>query len=221
MQMKSSPLYGEPMTIEEKSSAVNRINDKYRQIVKAFPEGKNSPEARRMRERMEVAAGENLTKSGFLSRSKSALEALDTNAIYGLEMGESAADLKRSYMEGAKREFDSEKPTKKEIDRYRKQVNKVNDLINKTPDLVSEAVRRYNLHGYKSSPKEWKKAMEAVQKLQNQGADIKNRTAKEVESDFFDDVESVASTIEDNPFTFSKSKKPSIQSPKGRFKADI
>lgn len=152
--------YNFEMTDQQKVSAIKRINERTRQIERKF--GKNSPEYRAARERLEVASGGNLTKGGLLSHGKKQVDALSSQQLYGLLESKTAAELQKGYVEGAKQEFDTDAPSKEEVERYRDLANTVRDLIKEYPDKVSEAVKAYDLHGPQSSASDWAEAMNGV-----------------------------------------------------------
>lgn len=172
--------YNFEMTDQQKVSAIKRINERTRDIERKF--GKNSPEFRAAQERLEVASGGKLTKGGLLSHGKKQVETLSSQQLYGLLESKTAADLRKGYVEGAKQEFDTDEPTKEEVERYRDLANTVRDLIKEYPDKVSDAVKAYGLHGPQSSATDWAEAMNGVISGE-MSQEAKERLAESMEGD--------------------------------------
>lgn len=81
------------MTLEQKRSAIKRINDRRKQIEKTF--GVDSYPARHYREKMDVLSGGNLLPSGNISHGNAALDSMSDEDIEAMLKQETAGEIKR------------------------------------------------------------------------------------------------------------------------------
>ena len=186
------------MTLEEKRSAVKRINDRRKQIEKTF--GVDSYPARHYREKMDVLAGGNLLPSGNISHGNAALDRMSDEAIKSMLKQETAgAIIKKGKRHLAKETgADPEELTKEDLASFYEVIRPLQDMLEDiTPDMSDALFEWRKANGYlKGSGKgqmtyeqindalnQWKELPEDERKRRS-GAEYREEARRNAENEF-------------------------------------
>lgn len=160
---------------KEKKAAINRLNDRLRQIELRF--GEDSAPAKDYRAKMEKLGGEYTLPTGRISKSTKALDSMSMQDIKAMERQKTAGDLMSSWGDyiSEVEKIDKSKISSKDIIDYYENSKKVREGLDALGDYESEAIRRYRNRHHKQKGKltyddlrrattEWNKLDERMQR---------------------------------------------------------
>lgn len=154
---------------KDKKAAINRINDRYRQIVLRF--GEDSAPARDYRAKMEKLGGDNMTESGYISKGKAALDAMSMKDINAMERQPTASEIMdrgREYISTTE-EVSPEDVTLEDITEYYEIKAEVMDMLESLGDYDSDAIAKYRKkHGKPKGKLTYEELHQAVREWRKQ-----------------------------------------------------
>lgn len=165
------------MTAEqkEKKAAINRLNDRLRQMELRF--GVDSAPAKDYRAKMEKLGGEYTLPTGRISKSTKALDSMSMQNIKAMERQKTAGDImsaSKDYITEVER-VDSSEVTTELIVEYYEMAHSIRASLSDLGDYESDAIRRYRNRHHKPTGKltyeqlesavtEWNKMDERLQR---------------------------------------------------------
>lgn len=129
------------MTLEQKRSAIKRINERRKEIEKKF--GKDSYPARHYREKMDVLSGGNLLPSGNISHGNKALEAMSDEDIEAMLKQETAGDIAKKGRKHLERETGRTDITTEDLARFYEQIKPVQEMLEDLGPDMSDALYKW------------------------------------------------------------------------------
>lgn len=177
---------------KDKKAAINRINDRYRQIVIQF--GVDSAPARDYRAKMEKLGGDHMTESGYISKGKASLDSMSMKDINAMERQPTAGEIMdrgREYISTTE-EVSPEDVTTEDITEYYEIKAEVMDMLESLGDYDSDAIAKYRKkHGkpkgkltyeeLHQAVREWRKqSYQAREKYHERRKNDASQSAKEI-----------------------------------------
>ena len=154
---------------KDKKAAINRINDRYRQIVIQF--GADSAPARDYRAKMEKLGGDHMTESGYISKGKASLDSMSMKDINAMERQPTAGEIMdrgREYISTTEEVY-PEDVTKDEIAEYYEIKAEVMDMLKSLGDYDSDAIAKYRKkHGKPKGKLTYEEVHQAVREWRKQ-----------------------------------------------------
>ena len=137
------------MTREQKKSAVKRINERRKEIEKAF--GVDSYPARHYREKMNILSGGNLLPSGNISHSNASVDAMTDEAVEAMLRQETAGDIKRKGRKHLEKETGkkAEEFSNDDLADFYKKIKPVQEMLEDLgPDMSNALYKWRKENGY-------------------------------------------------------------------------
>lgn len=161
---------------KDKKAAINRINDRYRQIVIQF--GEDSAPARDYRAKMEKLGGDHMTESGYISKGKASLDSMSMKDINAMERQPTAGEIMdrgREYISTTE-EVSPEEVTKEDITEYYEIKAEVMDMLADLGDYDSDAIAKYRKKHNKPKGKlTYEELHQAVREWRKQSYEARKR----------------------------------------------
>lgn len=129
------------MTLEQKRSAIKRINERRKEIEKKF--GKDSYPARHYREKMDILSGGNLLPSGNISHGNKALDAMPDEDIEAMLKQETAGDIVKKGKKHLERETGRTDITTEDLARFYEQIKPVQEMLEDLGPDMSDALYKW------------------------------------------------------------------------------
>lgn len=180
---------------KDKKAAINRINDRYRQIVIQF--GADSAPARDYRAKMEKLGGDNMTESGYISKSKNALDSMSMKDINTMERQPTAGQIierGREYISTTE-EVSPEEVTQEDIAEYYEIKAEVMDMLESLGDYDSDAIAKYRKKHNKPKGKlTYEELHQAVREWRKQSYQAREKYHERRKSDTAQSAKEIFST---------------------------
>lgn len=129
------------MTLEQKRSAIKRINERRKEIEKKF--GKDSYPARHYREKMDVLSGGNLLPSGNISHGNKALDSMSDEDIEAMLKQETAGEISKKGKKHLERETGRTDITTEDLARFYEQIKPVQEMLEDLGPDMSDALYKW------------------------------------------------------------------------------
>lgn len=186
------------MTLEQKRSAIKRINERRKEIEKKF--GKDSYPARHYREKMDILSGGNLLPSGNISHGNKALEGMEDSAIEAMLKQETAGEIVKKGKKNIAKETGKpeESITTKDLSDFYEQIRPLQDMLEELSEDMSDALfewrrkngflkgsgqRRLSYAEIRQAFDEWEGSSNEFKEA-HRGSDYRERARKDAENEF-------------------------------------
>ena len=166
---------------KDKKAAINRINDRYRQIVIKF--GEDSAPAKEYRAKMIKLGGDYMTESGYISKSKEALDSMKQRDIWAMEMQPTAMQIEEQVKEHIKTVEEQQGVTAENVKEYYEIKKRALNMLDSLGDYESQAFAEYReKHGKPKGKLTYNEIIEAINEYKDKKSNDQSASGKAAQS---------------------------------------